>query len=53
MIDAYKQVTMARIQTLELSQNRAIREFILGDLTALDKLKKIDKEISDLREQLK
>jgi hypothetical protein len=42
----------ARIQALEARQCRAVREATLGDATAMKRLKDIDAEIKDLREEL-
>jgi hypothetical protein len=45
-------VIYARIQTLEATQGRAVREATLGDATAMKRLKEIDAEINDLRKEL-
>jgi hypothetical protein len=45
-------VIYARIQTLEATQGRAVREATLGDATAVERLKDIDGEIKDLRKEL-
>jgi hypothetical protein len=42
----------ARIQTLEATQGRAVREATLGDAAAMKRLKDIDAEIKDLRKEL-
>lgn len=45
-------VIYARIQALEASQGRAVREATLGDAQAMKRLKEIDAEIHKLREEL-
>jgi hypothetical protein len=45
-------IIYARIQTLEATQGRAVREATLGDPTAMKRLKDIDAEIKDLRKEL-
>jgi hypothetical protein len=45
-------VIYARIQTLEATQGRAVREATLGDATAMQRLKDIDAEINALRKEL-
>jgi hypothetical protein len=45
-------VIYARIQALEATQGRAVREATLGDASAMKRLKEIDAEISDLRKEL-
>ncbi|MGH8231237.1 MAG: hypothetical protein ACRESY_05385 [Steroidobacteraceae bacterium] len=45
-------VIYARIQALEASQGRAVREATLGDARAMKRLKEIDAEIHKLREEL-
>ncbi|HEY3730146.1 MAG TPA: hypothetical protein VGL28_02665 [Steroidobacteraceae bacterium] len=45
-------VIYARIQALEASQGRAVREATLGDEQAMKRLKEIDAEIHKLREEL-
>jgi hypothetical protein len=45
-------VIYARIQALEATQGRAVREATLGDATAMKRLKEIDAEITDLRKEL-
>jgi len=42
----------ARIQALEATQGRAVREAALGDATALKRLKEIDTAITQLRAEL-
>ena len=42
----------ARIQALEATQGRAVREATLGDPQAMRRLKEIDAEISELRREL-
>ena len=41
-----------RIQALEATQGRAVREATLGDASAMKRLKEIDAEITDLRREL-
>jgi len=45
-------VIYARIQALEATQGRAVREATLGDASAMKRLKEIDAEITDLRKEL-
>jgi hypothetical protein len=45
-------VIYARIQSLEATQGRAVREATLGDPSAMKRLKDIDAEIRDLRQEL-
>ena len=45
-------VIYARIQALEATQGRAVREATLGDAAAMKRLKEIDAEINDLRKEL-
>ena len=45
-------VIYARIQALEATQGRAVREATLGDASAMKRLKDIDAEIKELRKQL-
>jgi hypothetical protein len=45
-------VIYARIQALEASQGRAVREATLGDAKAIKRLKEIDAEINKLRDEL-
>jgi len=45
-------VIYARIQALEATQGRTVREATLGDASAMKRLKEIDAEISDLRKEL-
>jgi hypothetical protein len=45
-------VIYARIQALEATQGRAVREATLGDASAMKRLKEIDAEINDLRREL-
>ena len=45
-------VIYARIQALEATQGRAVREATLGDASAMKRLKEIDAEINDLRKEL-
>jgi hypothetical protein len=45
-------VVYARIQALEATQGRAVREATLGDASAMKRLKEIDAEIIDLRKEL-
>jgi hypothetical protein len=45
-------VIYARIQALEATQGRAIREATLGDAAAMKRLKEIDAEIKELRKEL-
>jgi hypothetical protein len=42
----------ARIQALEATQGRAVREATLGDSAAMKRLKEIDAEINELRKEL-
>jgi hypothetical protein len=51
-VDERTAVIYARIQALEATQGRAVREATLGDATAMKRLKDIDAEIKDLREEL-
>lgn len=44
---------LAQITALEQKQLRPLREFALGDATALPRIQSIDSEISALRAQLK
>ncbi len=50
--EARTAVIYARIQSLEATQGRAVREATLGDPTAMKRLKNIDAEINDLRKEL-
>jgi hypothetical protein len=45
-------VIYARIQALEATQGRAVREATLGDAAAMKRLKEIDAEIHELRKEL-
>lgn len=45
-------VIYARIQALEATQGRAVREATLGDAAAMKRLKDIDAEIKELRKEL-
>ena len=45
-------VIYARIQALEATQGRAVREATLGDAAAMKRLKEIDAEINELRKEL-
>ncbi len=45
-------VIYARIQALEATQGRAVREATLGDASAMKRLKDIDAEIKELRKEL-
>jgi hypothetical protein len=45
-------VIYARIQALEATQGRAVREATLGDAAAIKRLKEIDAEIKELRKEL-
>src|ERR1039458_5698320 len=45
-------VIYARIQALEATQGRAVREATLGDETAIKRLREIDAEINALRKEL-
>jgi len=45
-------VIYARINSLEATQGRAVREATLGDPAAIKRLKEIDAEIKDLRKEL-
>jgi hypothetical protein len=45
-------VIYARIQALEATQGRAVREATLGDASAMKRLKEIDAEIHELRKEL-
>ena len=50
-LDRYAEV-LARIQALEASQGRALREATLGDAAAMKRLQEIDAAIKALREEL-
>lgn len=47
-----KEVALTRIQALEASQHRAVREAALGDAAAIIRLRTIDQQIAALRKQL-
>ena len=44
-----KIIAQANIEALERRQTRAIREHILGDATAIDRLRELDENISRWR----
>lgn len=50
--EARTAVIYARIQALEATQGRAVREATLGDASAMKRLKEIDAEIKELRKEL-
>lgn len=43
---------MVQIASLEVTQHRAVREFICGDQTAITRLKALNNQITALRAQL-
>ena len=44
-----KFIAQANIEALERKQTRAIREHILGDATAIDRLRELDEHIAKWR----
>ncbi len=51
-MDYSKQEIETKIRGLELEQHRAVREFILGDVTAIERVREIDNKINELRKNL-
>ena len=51
-MDYVKQEIQTKIYGLELEQHRAIREYVLGDETAKDRVRSIDEQINLLRGEL-
>lgn len=51
-LDDDAQTARNQVAWLEINQARAVREFLLGDKTALDRLKDTDTKIAALRPKL-
>jgi hypothetical protein len=52
VILTHNEIIVLQIRTLEVTQNRTIREHLLGDPAALARLQALDNQIAALRAQL-